>query len=111
MKQILFLLLLFAVTGCYTQKTPASPDESVLMIIDCRNDVSTKNTVLQQLRLARARDIVTEADGSFLTIKAACLLRETALYKIETIAAEIRDTPGVVQVDLRYNLSPVKQVN
>jgi hypothetical protein len=111
----LAMIILVALATCTSCKTFAptntSMDDSLLMNIDCRNEGSTRQSIVMLLRLNRARDIVVSPNGDFLSIRAVFLKRELPVHKLSSLAQDIETTGGVLELRVEENRGAVIQVS
>jgi hypothetical protein len=109
---MIILVALATCTSCKTiTPTNTSTDDSLLMSIDCRNESSTRQTIVMLLRLNRARDIVVTTNDPYLTIKAVFLKRELPVNKLSVLAQDIETTGGVVELRVEENRGAVMQAS
>jgi hypothetical protein len=112
MKKVLFPLLaiFFVMESCKSAKPHGFRfDNATLISVECTNEAGIRQFVLLKLRSAKAKDIVVKNNGKFLGITASLLNQETPMFRMESMAQELRDTPGVVQVLLDENKKAIRQ--
>lgn len=109
---MIILVALAACTSCKTISPAKVPfDDSLLMTIDCRNEVSVKQTIVMLLRTNKARDIVVSPDGSYVVIKAVFLKKELPINKLGTLAQNIESMGGVLELRVEENRGSILQVS
>lgn len=106
----LLLLLIIAVAAC---KTPVfhekvNVEDPDLVRVECRNEYTVKETVLQHLRLIKFSDITISNDGPSLQIEAA--YKDAPMWKLQDIEQRVREVAGVTRVEIRKGLLPVKNI-
>ena len=98
------LLLAGLACGCAPAAlTNAGLPEAVLMKISCRDDVSLKQTILNQLRAKRAKDIMTDHENGMLYIQATFIVADEPLYEVQNLQTDIRSMAGMFTVELEWN--------
>ena len=107
---LIALVVMLLATGCgpgrylpYDDLTP----ESTIVRIECRNDEQLQQRVIQILRYARITDLSVHKAGSTEDISArySPLPDDKAFF----IKEELRQMPGVYQVDIRKDPKPIGQ--
>lgn len=104
----LLLLLVIAVTACKTPvfREKATMEDPDLVRVECRNENTVKQIVLQHLRLIKFSDITIRNDGSSLEIEAA--YQDAPMWKLQDIEHRVREVAGVTRVEIKKALVPVK---
>ena len=104
------MLLVFAfLAGCspYVMPDSENPENSMLMKIECRDDLTLRNSVVQVLRSARAREISVSSTGGMLDIQATWLFWDTPPYKVQSVEEELTRMPGVIYVNVEKTVHMV----
>ena len=112
MKRQLFSFLVMVIVlfmACTTTTPTNSLEDSASIKIECRNENNLKQTVLQYLRSAKARDIGIDPAGDFLDIHAAFRLRDVSLYRVEDLKQDLQQLTGVVNVTIEINKVIVRE--
>ena len=105
---ILFILL----SGCshYLPSIQnAADNESSLIQVECNNEQKVVTSIVQALRLVRVNDLEKQDNGSSLLIKA----RYSSLpnYKAMQIKEDLQILPGIIDIQLIKDGTPVKNIN
>lgn len=107
---MIILVAIATFTSCKTISPSNVPyDDSLLMNIDCRNETSTRQTIVMLLRTNKARDIVVSPDGSYLIIRAVFLKKELPINKLSVLAENIESLGGVLQLRVEENRGVIMQ--
>jgi hypothetical protein len=103
------ILLLLIVAGCSPLPVDSSPSLSSMIRIECMNEYNLKQTIVQQLKSIKMKDIEVQDNDSFLNIKAAWENKEIPLDKVIVVAEFIYKMPGVLDVRLEDYKGIIKQ--
>ena len=104
MKKVFFpLCLMLMLASCTTVAPLESMEASYLIKVECKPDVSSRNTVLFLLRQARARDIKETKDMSSLSIEAAYYKSDNELGRLQQIEDDLKRSGSVIDVQLIDN--------
>jgi len=105
---ILILLALLCSCGQYfPYSTNREINESVVIIVECRNDKSVESAVVQVLKLVRINDFEKKEEGSVLFIKAR--YKDLPDYKATQIKDDLRMS-GVFDIQIIKDGLPVKNI-
>lgn len=112
MKKIITVAIISVLfcAGCASVGEIQSNENATFIKVECRNEKSVQQYVMQVLRSAKARDIEFSRDGISLNIKAAYLDMDTPASKIGDILHDLQETPGVFEVQVGRNVRPVRQI-
>ncbi len=109
MKSILFpLCLMLVYASCTTVAPLESMEASYLIKVECKADVSSRNTVLFLLRQAKARDIKESKELSSWSIEAAYYKADNALSTLQGIEEDLRQSGSVIYVEIIENPGAVR---
>lgn len=112
MKKLLFplLVIFLVIEGCTTSKPHGfSFDDATQISVECSNEPGVRQFVLLKLKSAKAKDIAVKNSGQFLGITASLLNQETPFFRMESVAQELRDTPGITHVLLEENKKALRR--
>ena len=113
MKQFQISLLFIAVllAGCGATATLPATEKPVYVKVECRNEHTVRNYVLQQLRAPNARDLTTTPDGDFLIIEVVFTgITRQGFEKMEELERRLKEFPGVLTVEIRNPVRETRQI-
>ena len=106
------LALLYAGGGC-VPGTPITdsgfPGNIFIITVDCRKDLSVKNAVVQYLRMARVSDWVYRDHDDTQDIEAR--YKSLTEQQAADIVQGLKQTAGVLNVDIRKTAEPIRNDN
>lgn len=106
---MIILIVLISGTSCKTITPVTSGNDSLLMIIDCRDDIALRQTIVMYMRSSRVRDITVTPNAGILTIKGAFTKMELPLSKLNQLSADIENLGGVIEMRVEENRGVIMQ--
>lgn len=106
-----FSTILFVIsTSCGPVRQTASPEMNIKIRVDYREETSTRQSILQLLRMGNSKDLVTSGDGTERSIEAIFPdVTPASFAQIERIEEQIRRIPGVFYVELMRPSRPIME--
>lgn len=102
-------LLPAAFCACTTTFPTTSPEDSWLLHVECRNDLSVRQTVLFVMRQGRPRDIREDRTSAIMIIEAAYYKEDNPTELLQKIADDLQRTVLVSEVHIEENHAMVRQ--
>ena len=106
---LFFLAAFFLLPACGSVAPLRSMEASVNIRVECSDNPGVRQTVLQLLRQAKARDVTENRQSTNTEIKASYYIEDNSPSRLEEIADLIRMQNGVVLVEILENHNMVKQ--
>jgi len=107
---ILIWLVPAAFCACTTTLPTVSMEESWLLHVECRNDLSVRQSVLFLMRQGRARDIKEDRTSAVMTIEAAYYKVDNPVELLQRIADDLQRVALVSEVHIEENHGVVRQM-
>lgn len=108
-KILFFGVALFFLSACGSVAPLVSPEASVNIRVECRDDPGIRQMVLGMLRQAKARDVRETKTPSYLEIQASYYADDNSPGKLNDIANLLELQNGVLYVEMQENHSVIKQ--
>ena len=106
-KMIVAGLLIAGLAGACTPASVTTSSvglpEAVLMKISCRDDISLKEQLFNQLHVKKAKDIMSSRENGWLFIQATFVMGDVPLYVVQDLQTDFRQLSGMLSVDLEWN--------
>ena len=106
---LFFLAAFFLLPACGSVAPLRSMEASVNIRVECNDEPSIRQSVLQLLRQAKARDVRENRQPACLEIQASYYVEDNTPDKLQEIADLIRMQSGVLFVEMLENHNVVKQ--
>jgi len=109
-KWLIPLCLLATFSACTASFPTVSPEDSWLLHVECRNDLSVRQSVLFTMRQGRPKDIKENATTGMLIIEAAYYKQDTPVQLMEKIASDLKTIVLASDVYFQDNHALVRQM-
>jgi hypothetical protein len=112
MRKWLIPLCLLPATFCAcTASFPTvSAEDSWRLHVECRNDLSVRQSVLFMMRQGRPKDIKEDATSAMLVIEAAYYKADNPVQLMQKIASDLKTISLASEVYFEENHAPVRQM-
>lgn len=106
---LFFCVAFFLLPACGSVAPLRSMEASVNIRVECKDEPGIRQTVLQLLRQAKARDVKENKQPTYLEVEASYYVEDNSPDKLGEIADLIRMQSGVLFVEMLENHNVVKQ--
>jgi hypothetical protein len=107
--QLALYMALVILPACETTRPLDVSGTSSVIRVECKNEASLRQTVMQVIRSCKAYDIVVNDDGGCVIIQASYYDADVPNGRLGVIKEMLDEMAGVIRVEIRENHSVIRQ--